>query len=100
MAKLSAHGKELLRVEKETDVKDPNENITWPRVTRAYLGVGNCGWEWSFNEPSVHQGYGGSHPPSRGAVYGAAGFAVPPAGAASQGTFGCAHCARGFGFRA
>ena len=40
MAKLSAHGRELLRVEKETEINDPNENITWRRVTRAYFGDG------------------------------------------------------------
>ncbi len=40
MARLSKHGKELLRVEKETDISDPNDNITWRRVTRAYMSDG------------------------------------------------------------
>jgi hypothetical protein len=40
MARLSKHGKELLRIEKETDITDLAENITWRRVTRAYMADG------------------------------------------------------------
>jgi len=40
MARLHKHGKELLRVEKEIDVTDPAENITWARTTRAYMQDG------------------------------------------------------------
>lgn len=40
MARLSKHGTELLRVAKETDITDPNENITWARSTRAYMSDG------------------------------------------------------------
>ncbi len=40
MARLSKHGKELLRVEKEMDVTDPAENIVWTRTTRAYMADG------------------------------------------------------------
>ena len=37
MAKLSAHGKELLRTAVERDITDSERSITWERVTRAYM---------------------------------------------------------------
>ena len=40
MAKLSAHGKELLRVELERDITEPESSTTWRRVTRAYMNDG------------------------------------------------------------
>lgn len=40
MAKLSAHGKELLRIELERDITDPESSTTWRRVTRAYMSDG------------------------------------------------------------
>ncbi len=40
MAKLSANGRELLRVELEKDITDPTENITWCRWTRTYHSNG------------------------------------------------------------
>jgi hypothetical protein len=40
MARLSKHGRELLRVEKEKEITDPSENITWERTTRAYMSDG------------------------------------------------------------
>jgi hypothetical protein len=40
MAKLSAHGKELLRIELERDITDPESSTTWRRVTRAHMSDG------------------------------------------------------------
>jgi hypothetical protein len=40
MARLKSHGKELLRIELERDITDPKENITYRRVTRAYMSDG------------------------------------------------------------
>lgn len=40
MAKLSANGLELLRVEQEVDVNDPERSITWQRITRTYHSNG------------------------------------------------------------
>ena len=40
MAKLSAHGKELLRIELEKEISDPNDSITWARWTRVYHSDG------------------------------------------------------------
>jgi hypothetical protein len=40
MAKLSANGKELLRIQQEREVNDPERNITWQRVTRTYHSNG------------------------------------------------------------
>ena len=40
--------------------------------------------QWSFNELSIHQAYGSSHPPSGGAVYGAAWFAISRAGTGNK----------------
>ena len=40
MARLSKHGNELLRIELVRDVTDPAEDITWSRVTRAYMSKG------------------------------------------------------------
>ena len=40
MAKLSAHGKELLRISQEKDITDPEESITWARWMRAYMADG------------------------------------------------------------
>ena len=42
MAKLSAHGNELLRLAKETDITDPAESCDWQRVTRVYMSDGKC----------------------------------------------------------
>ena len=40
MAKLSAHGKELLRIELERDITAPDSATTWRRVTNAYMNDG------------------------------------------------------------
>ena len=40
MARLSSHGKELLRIEQEKEITDPSENISWVRWTRAYMADG------------------------------------------------------------
>ena len=40
MTRLSAHGKELLRVELERDINDPERSTTWERITRAYMPDG------------------------------------------------------------
>jgi hypothetical protein len=40
MAKLSAHGKELLRIELEKDDTRPDSSTTWSRKTRAYMADG------------------------------------------------------------
>jgi hypothetical protein len=40
MAKLSAHGKELLRIELERDITEPESSTSWRRVTRAYMSNG------------------------------------------------------------
>jgi len=40
MAKLSAHGRELLRVERERAINDPERSITWERLTRSYHADG------------------------------------------------------------
>lgn len=40
MAKLSAHGKELLRIERELDITDPESSVTWARLTRTYHADG------------------------------------------------------------
>jgi hypothetical protein len=40
MAKLSAHGSELLRIELERDVTDTERLTTWERLTRAYMSDG------------------------------------------------------------
>jgi hypothetical protein len=40
MAKLSAHGRELLRVEQESEVSNPESSTTWERITRTYHADG------------------------------------------------------------
>lgn len=40
MAKLSAHGKELVRVSKETHITDPDRQITWERTTIVLMNDG------------------------------------------------------------
>lgn len=40
MAKLSAHGNELLRIERELDINDPDRLTIWERITRAYMSDG------------------------------------------------------------
>jgi hypothetical protein len=40
MARLSKHGKELLRIARELDITDPTESITWARTTDAYMSDG------------------------------------------------------------
>lgn len=40
MAKLSANGWELLRIEQEVNVSDPERNTTWERITRTYHSNG------------------------------------------------------------
>ena len=40
MAKLSAHGRELLRVARERIVSDPDRSTTWERITRTYHADG------------------------------------------------------------
>jgi hypothetical protein len=40
MAKLSAHGKELLRVERERQIGGSERSVTWERVTRTYHADG------------------------------------------------------------
>jgi hypothetical protein len=40
MAKLSANGKELLRITQEKNITDPEELITWARWTRTYHSNG------------------------------------------------------------
>ena len=40
MAKLSAHGRELLRISREVTVTDPSRSTTWERKTQAYFPDG------------------------------------------------------------
>ncbi len=40
MAKLNAHGRELLRIELEKEITDPSDSITWARWTRTYHADG------------------------------------------------------------
>jgi len=40
MAKLSANGIELLRIEAETEITDPERAVTWARATRTYHSNG------------------------------------------------------------
>jgi hypothetical protein len=40
MAKLSTHGKELLRIELERNITEPESRTSWRRVTRAYMSNG------------------------------------------------------------
>ena len=40
MAKLSAHGRELLRIERELEITDPESSTTWARITRTYHADG------------------------------------------------------------
>jgi hypothetical protein len=40
MARLSKHGAELLRIEVEADVTEPDASTTWERLTRAYMADG------------------------------------------------------------
>jgi hypothetical protein len=40
MAKLSANGKELLRISKEQNITDPESSATWHRITRTYHSNG------------------------------------------------------------
>lgn len=56
MAKLSAHKKELLRVERERDIMDPERLITWERVTRTYHSDGKVlqKYDVRFKADSYH----------------------------------------------
>src|ERR1700694_2560670 len=40
MARLSKHGTELLRIESEHDIADPERSTDWQRTTRAYMSDG------------------------------------------------------------
>ena len=40
MARLSAHGRELLRIELEKDVTDPEDSVSWVRLTRVVMSDG------------------------------------------------------------
>lgn len=40
MAKLSAHGRELLRISREATITDPRRSTTWERVKRTYHADG------------------------------------------------------------
>ena len=56
MAKLSAHGRELLRIEQEKTINDPNESITWARWTRTYHADGKILQKYDCRfKPSPYQ---------------------------------------------
>ena len=40
MAKLSAHKRELLRIEQEKEITDPESSVTWAKWTRTYHSDG------------------------------------------------------------
>lgn len=59
MAKLSAHGRELLRIEQEKFITDPNESITWARWTRTYHADGKILQKYDCKfKPSPYQSQG------------------------------------------
>jgi hypothetical protein len=59
MAKLSAHGRELLRIEREVEVNDPEQSITWARWTRTYHADGKILQKYDVKfKPSPYQTQG------------------------------------------
>ena len=62
MAKLSAHGIELLRISQEKTITDPESSTDWARWTRAYFADGKILEKYDVHfKPSTYQPKGERH---------------------------------------